>query len=99
MKLTSKAAIASLVLLSAAAPMTALAAPVTKLNTQTSTEQTIDGRIAYVTAKKLKLADGETFRLASGIQTAGYKPGDKVSVRFATIHGTRTANQLTRAAN
>lgn len=92
---THTLALAALLALTAAAPMTALAAP--KAHTQKSHEEFATGAIASISAQEVKLAGGETFRLAPGVNAASYKPGDKVSVRFTLKNGARTADQILAA--
>lgn len=94
---THTLALAALLALTAAAPMTALAAPKAKAHTQKSHEEFATGAIASISAQEVKLAGGETFRLAPGVNAASYKPGDKVSVRFTLKNGARTADQILAA--
>ena len=48
---------------------------------------------------EVKLASGETFKLAPGVKTSSYKAGDKVSVRFTEKNGAKTADQIMAARN
>ena len=52
-----------------------------------------------VSAQEVKLASGETFKLAPGVKTSSYKAGDKVSVRFTEKNGAKTADQIMAARN
>lgn len=91
--------LAALVALTATAPMTALAAPKAKTHAQKSHEEFATGAIATVSAQEVKLASGETFKLAPGVKTSSYKAGDKVSVRFTEKNGAKTADQIMAARN
>lgn len=96
----SKIVLAALAVLTAAAPMTALAAPPkAKTHAQKTHEEFVTGAIATVSASELKLANGESFKVKSGVMTSSFKAGDKVSVRYTTKDGAKTADQILAARN
>ncbi|MFT3722650.1 MAG: hypothetical protein QM773_03605 [Hyphomonadaceae bacterium] len=95
----NKLALAALAVLTAAAPMSAFAAP-PKPNThaQKTHEEFVTGAIASVSASDLKLVSGESFKVKAGVTTSSFKAGDKVSVRYTEMGGAKTADQI-KAAN
>ncbi len=74
-------------------------APKAKAHTQASGEEFATGAITTINAHQVKLVSGETFTLASGVRTAPYKAGDRVSVRFTVKDGAKTADQIMAARN
>ena len=95
---SNKIVLAALAVLAAAAPLSAMAAPPkAKSHSQRTHEEYATGAISSVSAQELKLSDGQTFKLAPGVKAASYKAGDKVSVRFTTKDGARTADQIMAA--
>jgi Cu/Ag efflux protein CusF len=100
MKRSNKIVLAALAVLTAAAPLSAFAAPPKpKAHIQKSHEQYASGAITAVSAQELKLSDGQTFKVTPGLAVATYKAGDKVSVRFTTKDGAKTVDQITAAKN
>ncbi len=91
--------LAALAALTAAAPMTALAAPKAGAHAHKPHEEFATGAIVTLSAQEVKLASGETFKLAPGVQTSSYKAGDRVSVRFTMKNGARTADRIIAARN
>lgn len=98
MKRSNKIVLAALAVLATAAPLSAFAAP-PKAHAQHKFEEYTTGTIASVNAQEIKLAGGDTFKLAPGVQTASFKAGDKVNVRFTKKDGARTADQIKAALN
>lgn len=97
---SNKIVLAALTMLAAAAPLSAMAAPPkAKSHAQKTHEEYATGAIASVSAQELKLSDGQTFKLAPGVQSSSYKAGDKVSVRFTSKDGARTADKIMAAKN
>jgi hypothetical protein len=96
----NKIALAALAVLTAAAPMTAFAAPPkAKTHAQKTHEEFVTGAIASVSASDLKLVSGESFKVKSGVMTSSFKAGDKVSVRYTEKGGAKTADQIMAARN
>ena len=94
----NKLVLAALAVLTAAAPMSAFAAPPKpKAHAQKTHEEFVTGAIASVSASDLKLASGETFKVKSGVMTTSFKAGDKVSVRYTETGGAKTADQIMAA--
>lgn len=92
---SNKIVLAALAALSLSAPLSALAAPPkAKSHSERAHEQYASGAIASVSAQEIKLSGGETFKVAPGVQTASYKAGDKVSVRYTMKDGARLADQV-----
>jgi hypothetical protein len=101
MKRSNKIVLAALAVLTAAAPLSAMAAPPKKTHAPKfgMHEQTATGAITSVNAQEVKLANGDTFKLAPGVQATSYKAGDKVNVQYTMKDGARTADRITAAKN
>ena len=96
----TKIVFAALAVITAAAPMTAFAAPPKpKTHAHKTHEEFVTGAIATVSANELKLSSGESFKVKSGVMTTSFKAGDKVSVRYTTKDGAKTADQIMAAKN
>ena len=89
---------ASLIVLSTALPLTALAAP-PKPNVVTRHEEATTGAIASINAQEVKLANGDTLKLAPGLKTASFKAGEKVKVLWSMKDGAKLANHINAAKN
>lgn len=89
---------ASLIVLSTALPLTALAAP-PKPNVVTRHEEATTGAIASISAQEVKLANGDTFKLAPGLKTANFKTGEKVKVHWSMKDGAKLADRINAAKN
>lgn len=85
----------SLLALSAAMPLSALAAPKeTKAPAVVRHEEATTGAIASVNATEVKLANGDTFKLAPGVSTAAFKAGQKVKVEWTMKDGAKFAEHI-----
>ncbi len=90
----------SLLALSAAMPMSALAAPKAPPAAAASTKQQINsttGAISVVNASEVKLANGDTFKLRPGLSTAAFKAGEKVKVHWSMKDGAKYAENISAA--
>ena len=86
---------ASMIVLSTALPLTALPAP----NVVTRHEEATTGAIASISAQEVKLANGDTFKLAPGLKTANFKTGEKVKVHWSMKDGAKLADRINAAKN
>ena len=89
----------SLLALSAAMPLTALAAPKAPpapaaTATATKHEESTTGAISVVSATEVKLANGDTFKVTPGISTAAFKAGEKVKVQWSMKDGAKYADHI-----
>lgn len=93
----------SLLALSAAVPLSALAAPKAPPAAATaSTKHEINsttGAISVVSATEVKLANGDTFKLKPGLSTAAFKAGEKVRVQWSMKDGAKYADHIAAAKN
>jgi hypothetical protein len=88
----------SLLALSAAVPMAALAAPKAPPAAATKTEITTTiGAISVLSATEVKLANGDTFKLMPGLSTAAFKAGEKVKVKWTMKDGAKYAEHIAAA--
>lgn len=87
---------ASLLALSAAAPLTALAAPP---KAHAAHEDATTGAITSITAQEVKLASGDTFKLKPGVSAANFKAGDKVKVQWTMKDGAKQADKISAVKN
>ena len=85
----------SLLALSAAMPLSALAAP--KDHASAARIDATTGAIASVNATEVKLANGDTFKLAPGVSTAAFKAGETVRVRWSMKNGAKLAENISAA--
>ncbi len=100
MKTMNRIVLASAVLLSAAMPLSALAAPPANHTPKfAGQERTTTGAIATVSATEVKLANGETFKLSPGVSAASYRAGDKVQLHWKMKDGARLADRINAAKN
>ncbi|MDP3492170.1 MAG: hypothetical protein Q8R82_03585 [Hyphomonadaceae bacterium] len=88
----------SLLALSAAMPLSALAAP-PKAHAITRHEEATTGAITSVNATEVKLANGDTFKVAPGLSTAGFKAGENVKVRWSMKDGAKFAEHISATKN
>lgn len=88
----------SLLALSAAVPLTALAAP-PKAHTTQRHEDATTGAITSITAQEVKLASGDTFKLKPGVSAANFKAGDKVKVQWTMKDGAKQADKISAVKN
>ena len=86
----------SLLALSAAMPLSALAAP-PKAHASPAHIDATTGAIASVNATEVKLANGDTFKLAPGVSTAAFKAGETVRVRWSMKNGAKLAENISAA--
>lgn len=86
----------SLLALSAAMPLSALAAP-PKAHVAKRHEEATTGAITSVSATEVKLANGDTFKLAPGVSTTGFKAGENVKVRWSMKDGAKFAENISAA--
>lgn len=89
----------SLLALSAAVPLSALAAPKAPpaaAATKTEITTTI-GAISVLSATEVKLANGDTFKLMPGLSTAAFKAGEKVKVKWTMKDGAKYAEHIAAA--
>ena len=86
----------SLLALSAAMPLSALAAPKAP-PAAVRHEETTTGAIASVNATEVKLANGDTFKLAPGVSTVSFKAGEKVKVEWSMKDGAKLAEHIKAA--
>lgn len=82
----------SLLALSAAMPLSALAAP--KAPPAARHEEATTGAIASVNATEVKLANGDTFKLSPRVSTAAFKAGEKVKVKWSMRDGAKFADHI-----
>ena len=88
----------SLLALSAAVPMAALAAPKAPPAAATKTEITTTiGAISVLSATEVKLANGDTFKLMPGLSTGAFKAGEKVKVKWSMKDGAKYAEHIAAA--
>lgn len=98
MKTMNRIVLASVVLLSAAAPLSAMAAPPKNHTPKfAGMEKTTTGAIASVSATEVKLANGETFKLSPGVSASTYKAGDKVQLHWKMKDGARLTDRINAA--
>jgi hypothetical protein len=88
----------SLIVLSTAMPLTALAAPPKAHTTQRHDDATT-GAITSITAQEVKLASGDTFKLKPGVSAANFKAGDKVKVQWTMKDGAKLADKISAVKN
>lgn len=99
MKTMNRIVLASLVALTAAAPLSAMAAPAKAHTPKPAKEQSTTGAIASVSATEVKLSNGETFKLSPGVSASNFKAGDKVQLRWTMKDGSRLADHINAAKN
>jgi hypothetical protein len=88
----------SLLAVTAAMPMAALAAPkAPPAAAKTMHENSTTGAISIVSATEVKLANGDTFRLKPGLSTAAFKAGEKVKVQWSMKDGAKYADHIAAA--
>lgn len=91
----------SLLALSSGLAMSALAAPkppAVATTTQVKAhEESTTGTISVISASEVKLANGDTFKVAPSISTGAFKAGEKVKVQWMMKDGAKVADHISAA--